>query len=322
MRGPIIAVALVAGSLVAAAGAAADGGPVEASYSPDGAAAPGVPFRYVALHGRNETVVAKVRRRGGAIVWSRLLPGAWSVPAVAIDGSAGGLTADGTTLVLTRETALLPKKRSAFVLLGGDGLGLKDRVSLGGWFNFDAISPDGRTLYLLQYLDDRDPTRYAVRAYDVRARRLKPDPIVDPNEHADEMRGYPLSRVYGDGGRWAYTLYDGGGKEPFVHALDTVAGRAVCIDAPMLPRNGLNLALTIRSGPGPHQLSVFDGKRRLALVDTTTMRASRPAPAKHDGEDPTSADGGAPWALIAALTAGAASLALIRIRRRRRLATG
>lgn len=313
--------ALTVGSLLPAAGAAADGGPVESSYSPEGAAAPGVPFRYLALPGRNETIVAKVRRHGGAVVWSRPLPGSWSVPAVAVDGSAGGLTPDGRTLVLNRETSLLPKRRSAFVLLGGDELGLKRRISLRGHFNYDAISPDARTLYLLQYPDTRDFTKYAVRAYDVRAGRLKRDPIVDPNEHADEMRGTPLSRVYGDGGRWAYTLYDGGGKEPFVHALDTVGGHAVCIDAPMLPRNGLNLNLELRSGPGPHQLSVFDGKRRIAVVDTTTMRASRPTAGHTRAGEPAPAGGAEHWVLIAALTA-ALSLLLLGLRRRHRPAAG
>src|SRR5256885_5593045 len=50
----------------------------------------------------------------------------------------------------------------------------------------------------------------------------------DKSEAADPMRGVPVARVTGDHGRWAYTLYASG--KPFVHALDTVARRAVCVD--------------------------------------------------------------------------------------------
>ena len=39
------------------------------------------------------------------------------------------------------------------------------------------------------------------------------------------MRGYPLARTSSSGGAWVYTLYEG--DEPFVHALDTVHGRAL-----------------------------------------------------------------------------------------------
>ena len=48
------------------------------------------------------------------------------------------------------------------------------------------------------------------------------------------MRGLALSRVSSEDGRWAYTLYDGGGDVPFIHALDTVGDKAVCIFMPQL----------------------------------------------------------------------------------------
>jgi hypothetical protein len=48
------------------------------------------------------------------------------------------------------------------------------------------------------------------------------------------MRGNPLTRTTSPGGRWAYTLYDGAGGTPFVHALDTSRRTAHCIDLPAL----------------------------------------------------------------------------------------
>jgi hypothetical protein len=53
---------------------------------------------------------------------------------------------------------------------------------------------------------------------------------VDPREPDEDMRGYPITRASSPDGRWAYTLYDGAGKHPFVHALDTQGRTAACID--------------------------------------------------------------------------------------------
>ena len=53
-----------------------------------------------------------------------------------------------------------------------------------------------------------------------------PTPIVDKSEPDERMAGLPITRQTTADGRWAYTLYDGAGKEPFVHALDTVNGEA------------------------------------------------------------------------------------------------
>ena len=48
------------------------------------------------------------------------------------------------------------------------------------------------------------------------------------------MSGLPMSRApRAASGRWAYTLYDGAGEHPFVHALDTEQRTAVCIDLDM-----------------------------------------------------------------------------------------
>ena len=62
-----------------------------------------------------------------------------------------------------------------------------------------------------------------MRAYDLVRGRLLHAPVVDPRETDEKMRGNPISRALSPDGRWAYTLYDGGGGTPFVHALDTSA---------------------------------------------------------------------------------------------------
>jgi hypothetical protein len=84
-------------------------------------------------------------------------------------------------------------------------------VTLKGDFSFDAISPNGDWLYLIHYTSPQDPTRYLVQAYDLRRWRLASAPIVDPTAPHERMRGNPLTRAMSADGRWAYTLYDGGG---------------------------------------------------------------------------------------------------------------
>src|SRR5439155_20246193 len=136
-------------------------------------------------------------------------------------------------------------------------------------FSVDAISPDGRRLYLIQYTSPRDPLAYAVRSLNLRSGRLDPGEIVDPRERDEAMHGLPVSRAMSPDGRWAYTLYDGADGPAFVHALDTQGRTARCIDLPSLP-DGVNIAglsLAVRGGG----LQVRSGAGTVAFVDRRTF---------------------------------------------------
>jgi hypothetical protein len=100
----------------------------------------------------------------------------------------------------------------------------------------------------------KDLQRYRVRAYNLVQMQLLPDAIVDRTE--PNMRGYPLARTSSRGGEWVYTLYQG--DEPFVHALDTVHGRAVCLD---LTWHASQIVLF------QSHLALRDNGGRLAVVD-------------------------------------------------------
>ena len=91
------------------------------------------------------------------------------------------------------------------------------------------------------------------------------------------MRGQPLSRAMSPDGRWAYTLYDGNGKTPFVHALDTSRATARCIDLDAIggAENLWRLRLAIR-GDGK-QLAVRDGSQTELVVSTRTFAVSKPS---------------------------------------------
>ena len=229
------------------------------------------------------------------------------MPAVAYDGSPSGLSADGRTLVLINPRRRWPRRHTTFAVVDARRMELRRHIRLRGDFSFDAISPDGRIAYLIEYLSPRDVTAYAVRAYDMRARRLFQEPVVDPSEPDEDMSGVPLSRVSDTEGRWAYTLYSGA-KHPFVHALDTERRTAVCIDLDL--RNLRGAALEIHGG----RLDVVGDSGLLARIDTATHRVIA-APGKRAARAKAEASAGTPWLPIAAPTAALLLLAVFGRRR-------
>jgi hypothetical protein len=294
---------LVAG--IAAASARADGLPVlGVDVGTDGVTVPSADSRYVALPAPTGTLVARIRLVDARVTGMRYVDGSYTIPAVAYDGTAGGLSANGRTLVLLEPRAGFPRARTRVRILDAWTLRTRHKIALRGDYSFDAISPAGTWIYFIHYLSAADPTLYEVRAYDVARARLVPEPIVDPRESGEEMRGAPLTRTSSADGRWAYTLYDGNGK-PFVHALDTVSRSARCLELDGLAGRDLTGArLVLDSG----SLSVRLRARTLAVV----------GPSRAVAEE--SGGSGVPWAplgagaLVALLGAALASVSARRYR--------
>jgi hypothetical protein len=174
-----------------------------------------------------------VSSSGGVVLAWRHLAGSYGVPIVTYRSETAGLSHDLTTLVLEQgRGSRILRRTTRFVLLDTRRMRRRGTISLSGDFSFDALSPDLRTLYLIEHLSATALTSYSVRAYDIAAGRLLPDPIVDPREDPREMRGLPMRRTATRDGRWVFTLYQRTSASPFVHALDTLGRRAVCLDLP------------------------------------------------------------------------------------------
>jgi len=329
-------VALIAGTAVAAlcpASAAAAGGPILVTGIPDGAGieSPDGHYRYATVSASGTSVV-RVVKGSGEIDSMAYLSGSddesFAIPQVAADGSASGLSADGGTLVLIRTFG--PINQAKLVVLGTNRLHVKNRITLKGQYSFDAISPDGRSAYVVEYPRPFRYDRYRVLRLDLKSGRLAKEPIADEDvgleeeeegegSVAGEMRGTALSRVGSEDGRWAYTLYDGGGDVPFIHALDTVGDKAVCVFLPEL--QGLErreiAKASITSGAEPGTISVADRQGTiLAAIDTNDFDVTIPA------DEPADGGTGFPAALaVAAIALVAAGVfAFVAIRRRRRRA--
>ena len=301
---PFALVALVA--LVAAPVALADGG--SAPVAAEGVLAPGGKIRYATLTNGRSTTVNASRTNGVVIRW-RDIRGHWAVPGVAFDGTAGGLSGDGRTLVLMQaQTAPLPT-RSVFQIVRTSDLAPVQRVVLKGNFAFDALSPDGSRLYLIQHVSQQNLSRYVVRAYALDRHRLLPGRIADRTQRGWVMAGYPVTRATSADGRWVYTLYMRPSGYPFVHALDAVRGVAHCVGIPWHGNQNVlwRLRLSVRDGGRALTLRWPSGREYLAIA-RDTWRISHPGAAARSGSG-----SGFPWWILG--VAGAGALLLLALRR-------
>ena len=297
-------------------GAAADGLPVPMDgfgrtsiVAPDGEGP-----RFATVSAGTNTKLRRIDQDDGQVTATRTIKGDFTIPLVALDGTPSGLSADGTTLALIAPRNLarrFPRPKTSFVIVDVGGR-LRARepqpLTLRGDFSFDALSPDGRTMYLVEYTS-RDYNDYAVREYDLERGRLIRDPVQFSHEvEPGEMRGLPMARATSSDGRWAYTLYNGGGgrrDQAFIHILDTVEGVSHCIELPGISGDeawGVQLDLPA----GGSSLDVTRGDRVLASMNTGTYAVTEPtAPGTTTVSEPESGGGG-----ISALAIGAFMVAV------------
>jgi len=239
------------------------GGPSQVLLGGQGVVSPDGKTRYVALSTGTQTIVSFVQVKSGQVLRWRQLRGYFGVPVISLDGTTEGISRDGRKLVLATPSG---GTSTQFALIDTKTLRLR-RIGLRGIWSYDAISPDGSLLYLIQYsgLGSATPA-YRVRAYDVAARRMLARPVVDPENGERLMRGWSVTRKTTSDGRWAYTLYAREKGQPFVHALDTTKRRALCVDLPLKLEQSrqMGLRLTLRAD---RMLDVRDGGRTVATVD-------------------------------------------------------
>jgi len=294
-------------TLVLAPTALAGGPSPGVSQSSEGVRLPEGDVSYVTrADGANTTLLAVSERDGHALLQASL-PASWGIPLVTFDGTTGGLSADGSTLVLgdasgyNGQGPLRPESR--FLVVDTKTLASRSKVKLRGDFGYDALSPDGKTLYLVQHMSKADISRYVVRAYDLAHHRLLPGRIADRTQRGWVMQGFPLARATSPDGRMAYTLYRNDGGYPFIHALDTVRGTAHCIGVPWRAnQDGLaKLRLTL---VGRELKLGWPGGRTFISVNTQTYRLTHPATAGAGGAFPWWALAVGGSVLLAALGGG------------------
>jgi hypothetical protein len=300
-RAPIAAAA-------AAAIAIAIASPVAASASPgaDSIARPDGSSVYMVSPQGDGTVVTKLRGSDRTALVKRRLPGSFEVPAVA--GVKGGLSSDGATLVLGGHPAA---HVSRFAVLDARTLHVKRVLSLRGTYSFDAMSPDASTLYLIRFLS-ADGKHYAVQGLDMDDSHPVAKTLVEKGEPGEQMSGAALTRTSSSDGAWVYTLYDGAGEAPFVHALSTVDKFTLCIDLDALEGRKDLASLGLNLSPENHTLEVTASGGPVALIDTENFTATTP-PTRHAAAPRPARDDPAnvPWLPVGIVVLGLLAAAAV-----------
>src|SRR5205807_3341954 len=106
-------------------------------------------LRYSARSDGRKTVLASVVIGTGRVRGVTYFKGSYGIPLVTFGGETGGLSRDGMDLVLATWPGFATTR---FLLVDAHTFQVRARVLLHGSFSFDAISPDGSLMYLIQYL--------------------------------------------------------------------------------------------------------------------------------------------------------------------------
>ncbi|MEX2464757.1 MAG: hypothetical protein WD428_02660 [Gaiellaceae bacterium] len=277
-----------------------------------GAGTPNGGPHYATLSLPKQTVVTKVGPEG-AIFSYTTLPGQWGIPIVAFDGSKAGVSHNGKVLVLAQPPIGQMRKLSKFAVFFTPRLREEPRiVALRGSWSYDALSPDGKTLYLIEHVNQQDVSQYRVRAYNLESGRLLSKPIRDPKT-GEIMHGYPVTRAASADGRWVYTLYQAE-HHSFVHALDTMNRKAACIDVPKRFADYVGDARLLLTDDGGVLTVESRSRGTLAKIDTATHRLTE----TRAGPAATAAPDGMPWPALGAGVATLLAVLAFLVRRRLR----
>lgn len=270
----LFALALVPLALASGTAFGAKGGPAPGVQTGwDGVAYSADDVRYVALAGADSTTVAAVRTSDGRVVRYSTIDGVYGVPLVSFDGTTEGISADGETLVLA--DVLNSPRKTQFAVLRTRTMRLARRFTLPGRWSYDALSPDGRTLYAIQYHGSGPNPRYSVRSVSLATGNPVGGAIVDRREPGEEMYGSPWSRVWSASTSRAYTFYANPNGTAFIHALDTARRLAYCIDLPWQSSLPALTAVRLSLADGGKRLVLSSPRLgRLAVVNTTSWKVS------------------------------------------------
>jgi hypothetical protein len=155
---------------------------------------------------------------------------------VGLDPLPAGRSLNDSTVVLVQDRDLgapAGVTRFAVVRSAPDGsLELLRTIELKGAFDYDALSPTGSILYVVELLGGGHG-EYRVRSLPTTGGSLDATVIADKRNLDEAMAGKPVTQLRRADGT-VLTLYLGA-EHPFVHALNSVDRWAVCID---LPANG------------------------------------------------------------------------------------
>ena len=198
---------------------------------PIGTAAPDWSRYYTVTQLSGSARLSAIDPGSGRTLAQTTIPAGYALPDFGYAGTSSGLSPNGQWLVLTSQGKHAGSGVVTNFLVGSSFLSDPFvSVQVDGNFAFDAISNDGQGLYLIQKM--ADPNHYQVRLYDIGARSLVAQPVVDKREPNEPMQGIRGDSVADPNSNQVFTVYlrDSG---PFIHALPLINQPfAWCVDLP------------------------------------------------------------------------------------------
>ncbi len=195
---------------------------------------------------------------------SQTIDGDWRLPTVGLDPLPVGVSADGQTIVLVEPNPSTTDGMSRFAILSRTFAAAARVVELKGSFEYDALSPDGTSLYVVEHLAGPPEGHYQVRAIDTASGALREGVVVDKQNLDEAMAGYPIAQLRQSNG-FVFTLYRGP-EHPFIHALSSVDGWALCLDLPAVGANNSAAAVDWGLAASPDGRTVYAVNATLGLA--------------------------------------------------------
>jgi hypothetical protein len=218
--------------------------------------------------------------------WKTEIDGVWHLPTIGLEPIPAGVSANvaespnKSTTVLVEEPPGAKAGTTRFAVVRRDPMGgsASSVIELSGSFEYDAISPDGSSLYVLEHLGGTPEGRYQVRVIDLATGVLRDAIITDKRNIGEAMAGWPIGQLRRPDGM-VFTLYRGA-QHPFIHALNTTEAWAVCIDLPAVRADDENAARDWGLAAAPDGRAVFAVNATLGLavdIDTSELTVRRTA---------------------------------------------
>jgi hypothetical protein len=215
-----------------------------------------------------------------------VLDGRWQLPTIGSDPVPAGRSLDDSTFALVGAGVAgygTSDGVSRFAILRAavppaDGpLTLVRTIELKGAFDFDALSPNGSILYVVEHLATVKGA-YQVRSIPVATGVMDKQVVVDKRNIEETMAGAPITQIRRADGT-VMTLYRGT-EHPFVHALGSVDKWAFCIDLPANGADDADAAMDWGLTQTPDSRAVYAINATLGLVvdiDPNELTARRTA---------------------------------------------
>ncbi len=238
---------------------------------PIGTPAPDWSHYYIVTPLTGSAQLKAIDPASGRTIAQTTIAAGYSLPNIAFQGPTAGLSPNGQWLALTSQSRAAGAITTNFLVGSSSLTDSFKTIRVKGDFVFDALSSDGKSLYLIQKLGD--PNHYQVRLYDVSTSFLAPQPVVDKREPNEPMNGIRGDSVADPAGNHVYTVYIRQAG-PFIHALPLDQPIAWCVDLPSKAPSNMELQFHWALAISPDGSSLYAANAAVGTV--AVMRTGQP----------------------------------------------